>query len=56
MDKYQSKPKDTEMGIFLLAVAVIVGVANMGFKQGQANPGATSLFDSHSTHVAQSEQ
>lgn len=40
------------MVAFIAVVALIVGVANMGFQQGQANPDAKSFFQSGS-HIAQ---
>lgn len=36
---------------FIAAAALIVGVANMGFEQGQANPEANNFFASN-THIA----
>jgi len=39
------------MVAFIAAVALIVGVANMGFNQGQENPGKSFLqSDSHIVH------
>ncbi|MCK1279497.1 hypothetical protein IVB46_30180 [Bradyrhizobium sp. 61] len=34
------------MVLFIAVAALIVGVANMGFHQGQANPDAKSFFSS----------
>lgn len=38
--------KAIQMGIFIGAVILMVGVANMAFQQGQANPEAKSFFQS----------
>ena len=40
------------MFAFIAAAALIVGSANMGFQQGQANPDVKSFFhsDSHIIH------
>ena len=35
------------MFVFIVAAALIVGVANMGFQHGQANPEAKSFFQSN---------
>lgn len=40
------------MAIFIAVVALIVGVANMGFQQGQDNPGVNSFFESNS-HISE---
>jgi hypothetical protein len=41
--------KDKEMFVaFIAAVVLMVGSANMGFQQGQANPDAQSFFESQS--------
>lgn len=40
------------MALFIATAALIVGVANMGFQQGQANPDAASFFSSNS-HIVQ---
>lgn len=44
------------MALFIAVVGLIVGVANMGFQQGQANPEAKSFFqsNSHIVHDASS--
>jgi hypothetical protein len=36
----------------MAVVALVVGVANMGFQQGQANPDAKSFFQSN-PHIVQ---
>jgi hypothetical protein len=40
--------EDTDMVVFVLAAALLVGVANMAFHQGQDNPDAKSFFGSKS--------
>ncbi|MET4607628.1 hypothetical protein ABIB90_007132 [Bradyrhizobium sp. JR4.1] len=40
------------MPLFVAVAALIVGVANMGFQQGQANPDAQSFFSSNS-HIVE---
>lgn len=40
------------MVAFIAIAALIVGVANMGFEQGKANPDAGSLFSSDAHHQA----
>lgn len=40
------------MALFIAVTALIVGVANMGFQQGQANPDAESFFSSNA-HIVQ---
>lgn len=40
------------MALFIAVSALIVGVANMAFQQGQANPDAKSFFSSNS-HIVQ---
>jgi hypothetical protein len=37
------------MALFIAVAALIVGVANMGFNQGQENPGKS--FFSSSSHI-----
>ncbi|MBR0988117.1 MULTISPECIES: hypothetical protein [Bradyrhizobium] len=39
------------MALFIAVTALIVGVANMGFQQGQANPGKN--FFSSDNHIVQ---
>lgn len=39
------------MVAFIAAAMLIVGVANMGFEQGQSNPDANNFFASK-THIA----
>ena len=36
------------MVAFIAVVGLIIGVANMGFQQGQANPDVHSFFQSNS--------
>lgn len=43
--------EDSTMGIFVAVDALIVGVANISFQQGQANPDADSSFSSNSRIV-----
>ena len=33
---------------FVLSVVMLLTASNMGFQQGQENPNANNLFDSHS--------
>jgi len=40
------------MALFIAVSALIVGVANMSFQQGQANPDAKSFFQSNA-HIVQ---
>lgn len=40
--------EDTNMVAFIAAAALIVGSANMGFQQEQANPDVRSFFQSNS--------
>lgn len=40
------------MAFFIAVAALIVGVANMGFQQKQANPAAKSFFSSNA-HIIQ---
>jgi hypothetical protein len=44
--------EDTRMALFIAVSALIVGVANMSFQQGQANPDAKSFFQSNA-HIVQ---
>jgi hypothetical protein len=45
-----NRREDTEMVAFIAIVGMIVGIGNMGFQQGQANPDAKSFFQS-SAHI-----